>query len=1234
MKRTKHRSESCSQNSIVKGRLRVACAQGGLNIFWDGHRIDNGSGLNVAIDTLRLWTDSGKGDWIILEKGRDYLKAKVVFKELPLSQVWTIKIKEENQICWQIDMEIEELLHIDEFRIAYLVSPQYRAWFSDYLQADFPRINDSPCNLYFQDRPISIVGVRFPLEGRPIPSVMFEVQENNLPGFIQNSSLDINAHIIGFRQVYPEEKREYFPGKYSLFTGKISLFESDYFLDTKIESLRQSDLSKLNPDKIENKKPKRKLRVLLANLPWYSENKIGVRAGSRWPHIKDKSEGEYLPFPFFLAHAASLLQKYNFEVIFLDAISEQMKEDRFLEKISEMDLDYLVAETSIPSFYHDLEILKKIRKTGIPILLCGPNAEIYKPQFLKENGFIDFVLFGEYEFTLLELMRCLQNGKTLNEVKGLIFRCNGSIVKNPKREPSDIDLLPWPYRDGLAMDKYLDLPGGIPFPSVQMLASRGCPFGCNFCLWPQIIYQGTHYRARDIKDVVDEMEYLIREKGFKSIYFDDDTFNVGRERMLKFCKMIKERKLENTPWAIMARADLMDAEILSEMRSAGLWAVKYGVESAAGLLVGNCHKGLDLSKTTEIIKITKDLGIKVHLTFCFGLPGETKETIQKTIDYALDLDPHSVQFSILTPFPGTRIFEELDNQGRILTKDWSKYDGHHSCVFQPHNLSAQDLEKAKNSAYAFWAESKRSKRGFWGDWIRFRKYLQERGVGFAIRKGLGYLTFVLIKKQKYLKELAYLENKDIRFNKDLIKQNKGRIPAQGKKIGGSHRESFIKLLERKIKQGGLSRFFFKILNYIKSGRFLHNYLDILGIYNGELAFTGPIHVQIDLTYKCNNNCIACWCNSPLLEEKELPEQTKKQTLPLSLVKNVLNELSAMGTQEIYFSGGGEPFVHPQIMEILEYAKKKRFICYVNTNFTLLDKDKIKRIIDLGVDYLTVSVWAANPKTYAAAHPNKDEKTFTQIIENLKFLNESKRKKPHIKLYNVIFSLNYRELDAMINLAKETKSESIEFTLVDTIPGKTDKLLLKPAQIKELQENANKISKRLDKNGCYAGVELLGFDSFLRRISSASDLIQATYDRNIIDSMPCYIGWCFGRIMPNGDVNACLKAHRIPVGNLYQESFRNIWNGRKQRDFRKNTLICEKKGDFFKFIGNDAGIKEAGCYKSCDDIGRNMYMHSRINSLTSPERWLLNSLSRVTRIRLNREKTKNKLWIKYAPGSKK
>jgi len=224
------------------------------------------------------------------------------------------------------------------------------------------------------------------------------------------------------------------------------------------------------------------------------------------------------------------------------------------------------------------------------------------------------------------------------------------------------------------------------------------------------MYQGRTYRFRDVKNIIDEMEYLVREKKYKSVYFDDDTFNIGKERMLEFCREIKRRGLEKTQWAIMARADLMDEETLDEMKKAGLWAVKYGVETAVQELADNIGKQMDLKKVERMVRYTQRLGIRTHLTFTFGLPGETHETMEKTTQWALELNPFSIQFSIMTPFPGTKYYDYLKDKGQIVSHDLAAYDGHFKSVIKSDILSPDDLERAKRRACDLWAQHVKTRR--------------------------------------------------------------------------------------------------------------------------------------------------------------------------------------------------------------------------------------------------------------------------------------------------------------------------------------------------------------------------------------------------------------------------------------------------------------------------------------------------------------------------------------------
>jgi len=394
-------------------------------------------------------------------------------------------------------------------------------------------------------------------------------------------------------------------------------------------------------------------------------------------------------------------------------------------------------------------------------------------------------------------------------------------------------------------------------------------------------------------------------------------------------------------------------------------------------------------------------------------------------------------------------------------------------------------------------------------------------------------------------------------------------------------------------------------------RLLGRYLDVMGILDGAYAYKGPGSAQIDLTNNCNNDCIGCWCNSPLLEEKKIDPQTKKQAIPFKRVIDLIDELYKMGTHHIYYAGGGEPFMHPQIMEILEHTKRRGLECYVNTNFTLIDEKKIKELIDLKVDSLAVSIWAGTAKIYSDTHPNKDENTFYRIKEMLKLLNRAKHKYPIIKIYNVIFNMNYHDIEAMVEFVLQTNSDALEFTALDTIPGKTDKLLLNDKEKDVLLESCKRIKERYESGGLKNKLKLLGFEQFMRRLSN-TDAKSAEYDSNIIGVLPCYAGWTFVRILADGNVNSCLKSHRFPVGNILNQNFRCIWNEALQRYFREKTLRLERNDPFFSLIGNDPDSK-MGCYKSCDNIGHNMDMYGKIASLNQLEKRFLKGIVDIMKL---------------------
>jgi radical SAM superfamily enzyme YgiQ (UPF0313 family) len=452
------------------------------------------------------------------------------------------------------------------------------------------------------------------------------------------------------------------------------------------------------------------MKIALANPPWNVEQGFyGVRAGSRWPAVR-KLEGDgskgYLPFPFFLAYAAAMLKASQHEVILIDAIASNYDDEEFVNKVLRFSPQLLVLEISTPSLKNDFQVIRLIKNNKPEILVgvCGPHATVFAQKLLTGEELIDYVFLGEFEGTVSNLVGCLKEGREGKELPGLGLRDQDSgriIINQPQGSRINLDQLPWPQREALPIYKYNDGFCGLPKPNVQMLASRGCRYRCSFCLWPQVMFGSSLPRFRDPEKVVAEMEFLIKHYGFKAVYFDDDTFNNDLEYVGAFCQEIKKNKLK-VPWAIMARPDLMTEDVLTKLASSGLYAVKYGIESAESAILNNCGKNLDLPLAKKNILFTKSLGIKTHLTFCLGLPGETRSSLEKMKMFLSELDPDSAQFSLVVPFPGTRLYTEVRKKNYLPAKSYSDYCGVQRAIAGTDELSPFELEQEFNNITAWW----------------------------------------------------------------------------------------------------------------------------------------------------------------------------------------------------------------------------------------------------------------------------------------------------------------------------------------------------------------------------------------------------------------------------------------------------------------------------------------------------------------------------------------------------
>lgn len=346
------------------------------------------------------------------------------------------------------------------------------------------------------------------------------------------------------------------------------------------------------------------------------------------------------------------------------------------------------------------------------------------------------------------------------------------------------------------------------------------------------------------------------------------------------------------------------------------------------------------------------------------------------------------------------------------------------------------------------------------------------------------------------------------------------------------------------------------------------------------ALRGPEQVVVDITNRCNERCVGCWLYSPLLRDKSNP-QWLRQEIEFPIVKNLIDNLADLGTKRIRFTGGGEPFMHPNIMETLKYAKARGLICCLTTNFSLLNKEKVRSLIMLEVDELAISLWASNEEMYRKIHSGSSNGAFEEIKKNLMILT-SENNKALITLCNVICNLNYREVKEMFKFALDMRVHGVYFTLVDAIEGVTDSLLLDEGQRQEVLKQAQDIIKYCQGLAQEKRIKLEYFDGFISRLKEKG-ASEGSYDLERVNKIPCYAGWIFSRILADGTVCPCCRGVKKPMGNINISDFKDVWLSSTYDEFRHNAKYLPKDDPYFS---------EIGCLKMCDNLMHNEEFHKR------------------------------------------
>lgn len=373
--------------------------------------------------------------------------------------------------------------------------------------------------------------------------------------------------------------------------------------------------------------------------------------------------------PLGLAYLAASLEQGGFKVEILDSNIEALSPQETAEKIIRSPAQYIgfTSDTLlIPLVFQISSLVKSKSKDSKFIFIGGPHVTYMSKQTLQDCQSIDAVVRGEGENTVCELIKKLEERKALSEVKGITFRKGKEIVENPDRKLiEDIDTIPFPAWHLLPLSLYFLFRSSF-FSSwkgryAPVITSRGCPNRCVFC---EASFFWKRLRLRSPENIIAELELLIKQYRVSHVVFVDSTFNFSRERVVKICQLILKNGL-NIQWSCEARADNITPELVDLMKRAGCKIIALGIESGNQEILDRIKKNITLEQIREAVGIVKKANLKLVCYFMIGLPGDTKETVKQTINFAKELNPHVALFSPTIPLPGTALYEDYLKRGLL-----------------------------------------------------------------------------------------------------------------------------------------------------------------------------------------------------------------------------------------------------------------------------------------------------------------------------------------------------------------------------------------------------------------------------------------------------------------------------------------------------------------------------------------------------------------------------------------
>ncbi|MFQ5646394.1 MAG: B12-binding domain-containing radical SAM protein [bacterium] len=436
------------------------------------------------------------------------------------------------------------------------------------------------------------------------------------------------------------------------------------------------------------------MNVLLINPPFieiYGNYSAAAKVGAQ-PQM-----------PLGICYIAAALEKGGHKVTLIDSEIEGMSVLDLVELVKK-DRPRVVGVTGATPVYNSSRMVLEKIKEAVPEVITvmgGFHITALPDKVMEECPAVDYGIVGEGEVTVVELLKALEDGSPLEEIKGVIYRGKNKIMRTPARPPTeDLDSMTFPARHLLRMDKYIWSvmdKGMVPVTSI--ITQRGCPAACIFC-GVQTMFPGkTRYRSVD--NILDEIQEVIDRYGVAHIMFCDDTLTLNRQKVVSMCGKIKERGLRFT-FEGYTRANTVTLELLEMLKEVGLVRLSFGVETGNQEIMKAIKKGVRLEEIKQAYAWCGQAGIETRCSLMLGHPFETRETIEQTIAFAKSLDCSQAYINITTPYPGCELYE-MAKKGygglRLLTNDWKEYRRYGNAVMEMNDLTAHDLIEWQNKAY-------------------------------------------------------------------------------------------------------------------------------------------------------------------------------------------------------------------------------------------------------------------------------------------------------------------------------------------------------------------------------------------------------------------------------------------------------------------------------------------------------------------------------------------------------